>query len=40
MIPDLPDLTGNWSAWIVLGLKILATMGFMAAADTLILYAC
>ena len=38
-MPDLPTLTGGISAWVVLGLKVLATVGFMAAADTLILYA-
>jgi len=40
MIPDLPTLTGEWSSWIVLGFKIIAAMGFMALADTFILYAC
>jgi hypothetical protein len=40
MIPDLPALTGEWSAWIMLGIKAVAAMGFMAAADALILYAC
>jgi len=40
MIPDLFPLGGEWSAWMMLGLKALAAMGFMAAADTLILYAC
>jgi hypothetical protein len=36
----LPFLTGALSGWILLGLKIVAAMGFMAAADAVMLYAC
>ncbi len=36
MLPILP--TG--SAWMMLALKALAAMGFMAAANAVILYAC
>jgi hypothetical protein len=40
MLPGLPALTGAWGAWLMLGLKILAAMGFMTAADFVMLYAC
>ena len=40
MIPLLPTLSGGTGGWLLLGLKILAAMGFMAAADTVMLYAC
>ena len=40
MMPDLPVLTGEWSNWAILGFKAITAMGFMAAADTFILYAC
>jgi len=40
MIPDLPDLGGAGSAWLMLALKTLAAMGFMTLADVVILYAC
>jgi hypothetical protein len=40
MIPDLPNLTGASGAWIFIALKALAAMGFMTAANVVILYAC
>jgi len=40
MLPDLPMLTGEGCSWIILGLKVVGAIGFMAATDTLILYAC
>jgi hypothetical protein len=40
MIPDPSTLTGHASHWLVLGLKALAAMGFMTAANVVILYAC
>ncbi len=40
MIPVLPSLGGAGSAWLLLVLKTLAAMGFMAAANAVILYAC
>jgi len=40
MIPDLPNLTGDGGAWLLLALKALAATGFMAAANVVILYAC
>ncbi len=40
MIPDLPSLSDAASAWALLGLKGLAAMGFMTAANLVILYAC
>jgi hypothetical protein len=39
MTPLLPTLAGGWSAWVLLGFKILAAMGFGAAANLLIFYA-
>jgi hypothetical protein len=39
MIPLLPSLAGGWIAWLLLGFKVLAAMGFVAAADLVILYA-
>jgi hypothetical protein len=39
MIPDWPHLAGAAGGWLVLGLKIAAALGFMAAADMVILYA-
>jgi hypothetical protein len=38
MIPDLPDLAG--ASWTLLALKALAALGFMTAANAIILYAC
>ena len=40
MIPDLPTLTGASGGWILLALKAIAAMGFMTAANVVILYAC
>jgi hypothetical protein len=40
MIPVLPTLSGTAGGWLMLGLKILAAMGFVAAADMVMLYAC
>jgi hypothetical protein len=40
MIPTLPVMTGSCAAWIILGAKVVAAMGFMAAADLVMLYAC
>jgi hypothetical protein len=40
MIPVLPSLGGAGSAWLMLAFKALAAMGFMAAANAVILYAC
>jgi hypothetical protein len=40
MIPLLPTLGGPAGGWLMLGLKILAAMGFMTAADLVMLYAC
>jgi len=40
MIPVLPTLTGAGSGWLLLALKALAALGFMAAANVAILYAC
>jgi len=40
MIPDLTPLTGESSHWLVIALRALAAMGFMAAANAVILYAC
>lgn len=39
MLPELPASPGEWISWVMLGLKVVAAVGFMAAADTLILYA-
>jgi hypothetical protein len=40
MLPLLPTLSGTAGGWLMLGLKILAAAGFMAAADLVMLYAC
>ena len=40
MIPLEPILNGTAGGWLMLGLKILAAMGFVAAADVVMLYAC
>jgi hypothetical protein len=40
MIPDLPNLAGAGSGWLLLSLKALGAMGFMTAANVVILYAC
>jgi hypothetical protein len=39
MTPLLPPL-GGLGGWLLLGVKILAAFGFMAAANAVILYAC
>ena len=39
MIPGLPTLTGASGAWMLLALKAIAAMGFMTAANVVILYA-
>jgi len=39
MLPSLPFFTGAFGVWFMLGLKILAAMGFMTAADFVMLYA-
>ena len=40
VLPFLPTLSGAAGAWILLGLKVLAAMGFVAVADVVMLYAC
>jgi len=40
MIPILPTLGGAGGTWLMLALKALAAMGFMAAANAVVLYAC
>ena len=40
MIPDLPTLTGVAGGWMLIALKGIAAMGFMTAANVIILYAC
>ncbi len=39
MLPDWPHLAGAAGAWLALGLKIAAALGFVAVADLVILYA-
>ena len=39
MIPDWSALTAAAGAWMMLAVKILTAMGFMAAANMVILYA-
>ena len=39
ILPELPLLAGSFGAWMLLGLKVLAAMGFVAAANLVILYA-
>jgi hypothetical protein len=39
-LPPLPLLSGALGAWLMLGLKIFAALGFMALANMVILYAC
>ncbi len=39
MIPDGAHLVGVMGGWLVLGLKIAAALGFVAAANLVILYA-
>jgi len=40
VIPSLPILTGASGAGMLLALKALAALGFMTAANLVILYAC
>ncbi len=40
MIPDLTPLTGESSHWLFIALKVLGALGFMTAADFVVLYAC
>jgi len=40
MIPSLPILGGAAGTWLLLVLKVVAAMGFMAAANVVVLYAC
>jgi hypothetical protein len=39
MTPLLPTIAGGLGGWLLLGIKILAAFGFMAAANLVILYA-
>ena len=39
MTPLLPTLTGGFGAWALLGFKIVAALGFVTAANLVILYA-
>jgi hypothetical protein len=39
MTPLLPTIVGGLGGWALLGVKILAAFGFMAAANLVILYA-
>jgi hypothetical protein len=39
MLPNLPTLLGIKSAWLLLALKIAATVGFFISANMVILYA-
>jgi hypothetical protein len=39
MMPFLPTLAGGLAGWVLLGVKILAALGFVAAANLVILYA-
>jgi hypothetical protein len=39
MTPLLPSLASGASAWLLLGVKIMGALGFMAAANLVILYA-
>ncbi len=39
-LPELPLVAGGVSSWLILGLKIVGAMGFMAVADMVMLYAC
>jgi len=40
MLPALPTLGSAASAWLMLALKALAALGFMIAANAVVLYAC
>jgi hypothetical protein len=39
MMPLLPTLAGSIGGWVLLGLKILGALGFVTAANLVILYA-
>jgi hypothetical protein len=39
MTPLLPTIVGGLGGWLLLGTKILAAFGFVAAANLVILYA-
>jgi hypothetical protein len=39
MMPLLPTIVGGLGGWLLLGVKILAAFGFVAAANLVILYA-
>jgi hypothetical protein len=39
MLPDWPGFSGEAAHWLMLGLKAAAALGFMTAADLVILYA-
>jgi hypothetical protein len=39
MLPDWPHLAGSIGAWLSLGLRVAAALGFVATADLVILYA-
>lgn len=39
LLPELPLLAGTLGAWFFLGLKILVAVGFVTAANLVILYA-
>jgi hypothetical protein len=39
MIPELPLLTGAAGPWLLLAVKALGALGFMTAANVVILYA-
>ena len=39
MTPLLPPLTGHAASWALLALKIIGAMGFVGAANLVILYA-
>ena len=40
MIPDPTQLTGEATHWLLVALKAFAALGFMTAADFIVLYAC
>lgn len=39
MTPLLPTIVGGPGGWLLLGMKVLAAFGFVAAANMVILYA-
>ncbi len=40
MLPDLPNLMGDSGGWILVIVRAIAALGFMTAANAVILYAC